>query len=490
MIRYTPDNITNLGPNEIFVFGSNLVGHHEGGAARIAYNKFGAVWGIGVGLQGNSYAIPTMQGGVDAIEPYVDEFIRFAKLHQELTFYVTRIGCGIAGFSDEEIAPLFDMAIEMINVILPESFYTLIYHKRQLKSETNGMTFHYVPIRFFDEDILKMELMSLKEENNYISELKKKGKYFIEHESPVKGYFPLLNTTDKGHHIIAITNKTFAIIADRFLYSNQYKWGLDLGQKILSVVAKDASEKDFPYGQFVVLLEDGSIHLIWSDTCIEKFSDDNCISVASGCGGLIFGLKDNGTVNVLFSEKDTMNIACKVKEWTNVSQIDAGPRHVVGVRGDGTVLAAGKSTACKPLEEWRDIKKIYISKAAPIFGKENDLTFGIGHNDWLYVDGDCWPKGEEFWKRIRAQYDVSDIIENGYMLWVRTYEDELKCITYYSKMDYWEEMEFVNKYPDCRFMESYGNITAIVDKDGEFRILYSNKEVNWWNMDETIYSRR
>ena len=95
---------------------------HGGGAARIAYEKFGAVWGQGVGLQGKSYAIPTMQGGVETIKPYVDEFIEFSKEHPELTFYVTRIGCGIAGFSDEEMAPLFREAIELPNVRLPKSF--------------------------------------------------------------------------------------------------------------------------------------------------------------------------------------------------------------------------------------------------------------------------------------------------------------------------------------------------------------------------------
>mgnify|MGYP006336785949 FL=1 len=84
--------------------------------------KFGAIWGQGVGLQGQSYGIPTMHGGVDTIKPYVDEFIEFAKSHQELTFLVTRIGCGIAGFRDEEIAPLFKECIEIDNVILPRSF--------------------------------------------------------------------------------------------------------------------------------------------------------------------------------------------------------------------------------------------------------------------------------------------------------------------------------------------------------------------------------
>lgn len=123
--RFTPDFITELKDNEIFVFGSNLEGMHGGGAARLAYEKFGAIWGQGVGLQGQSYGIPTMHGGVEDIKPYVDEFIEFAKSHPELTFLVTRIGCGIAGFRDEEIAPLFKECIEIDNVILPRSFVTI-----------------------------------------------------------------------------------------------------------------------------------------------------------------------------------------------------------------------------------------------------------------------------------------------------------------------------------------------------------------------------
>lgn len=119
---FTPERITSLAENEIFVFGSNLAGAHGGGAARLAYNRFGAVWGQGVGLQGQSYAIPTMQGGVETIKPYVDEFIHFAKQNTTLTFLVTRIGCGIAGFRDEEIAPLFKEAIDVENIILPETF--------------------------------------------------------------------------------------------------------------------------------------------------------------------------------------------------------------------------------------------------------------------------------------------------------------------------------------------------------------------------------
>ena len=118
----TPDYITELKADEVFVFGSNLAGMHGGGAAYVAFRQFGAVMGCGVGLRGQSYAIPTMQGGVETIKPYVDDFIAFAKAHPELFFYVTRIGCGIAGFRDREIAPLFAEAIGVENICLPETF--------------------------------------------------------------------------------------------------------------------------------------------------------------------------------------------------------------------------------------------------------------------------------------------------------------------------------------------------------------------------------
>ena len=124
--RFTPEFIIELKENEIFVFGSNLQGMHGGGAARLAHEKFGAIWGQGVGLQGQSYGIPTMHGGVEDIKPYVDEFIEFAKSHPELTFLVTRIGCGIAGFRDEDIAPLFKECIKMENICLPKSFHEYI----------------------------------------------------------------------------------------------------------------------------------------------------------------------------------------------------------------------------------------------------------------------------------------------------------------------------------------------------------------------------
>lgn len=133
---YTPDNIQQLGEDEVFVFGSNLMGIHAGGAARVALEKFGAKMGQGIGMQGQSYAIPTMQGGVDTIKPYVDEFIDLAREWDQTTFYVTRIGCGIAGFTDEEIAPLFDEAYDLYNVRLPKSFSDIIERRRAQRQRT------------------------------------------------------------------------------------------------------------------------------------------------------------------------------------------------------------------------------------------------------------------------------------------------------------------------------------------------------------------
>lgn len=132
--QISSNRITRLAPNEIFVFGSNLQGMHGGGAARMAYEHFGAVWGKGVGLYGQSYAIPTMQGGVETIKPYVDDFLHFSVMHGELDFLVTEIGCGIAGFTPHEIAPLFFKAVEndVRNVYLPESFYLVYEHKTRI----------------------------------------------------------------------------------------------------------------------------------------------------------------------------------------------------------------------------------------------------------------------------------------------------------------------------------------------------------------------
>ena len=120
--RFSPERIETLRADEIFVFGSNRQGWHGGGAAAYARQRFGAVWGEGIGRTGQCYAIPTTGGVVEKIRPYVEQFIAYAEAHPELTFLVTAIGCGIARRTVAEMAPLFAEALDLPNVLLPQRF--------------------------------------------------------------------------------------------------------------------------------------------------------------------------------------------------------------------------------------------------------------------------------------------------------------------------------------------------------------------------------
>ena len=120
--RFTPDLVEQLSNCEIFVFGSNLEGMHMGGAARVAHQKFGAEWGVGDGPTGRCYAIPTMHGGLESIRPYAEKFIAYAKEHPMNRFLLTRVGCGIAGFKDSDMAQLFEDALDVPNIAYPRQW--------------------------------------------------------------------------------------------------------------------------------------------------------------------------------------------------------------------------------------------------------------------------------------------------------------------------------------------------------------------------------
>ena len=132
-MKYTPNNITELKLNQIFCFGSNEKGVHGAGAALLAQKKFGAKYGVGFGLQGQSFAIPSKDWDIetlpiDIIKFYVERFISFAEAHPYLEFLVTKIGCGLAGYDVRDIAPLFFRNGEPPNnVILPEDFWRCIF---------------------------------------------------------------------------------------------------------------------------------------------------------------------------------------------------------------------------------------------------------------------------------------------------------------------------------------------------------------------------
>lgn len=130
--RTTPEMVTELKENEVFVFGSNMQGKHIGGAARIAHDKFGAEWGVHNGLTGRTYAIPTvdLEGHmvIGEIREFIDQFTIFAEANPDQKFLVTAIGCGIAGYQVKEIAPMFNRGIDLNNVYLPKEFWD--FYKR------------------------------------------------------------------------------------------------------------------------------------------------------------------------------------------------------------------------------------------------------------------------------------------------------------------------------------------------------------------------
>jgi hypothetical protein len=133
-MNITPDWITELKDNEIFVFGSNQAGRHGKGAAKLAM-KWGAKYGQGFGIAGKTFAIPTMNASVNRtlsienIKRYVDGFINFVILRPELDFLVTEIGCGLAGLDPKDVAPLFSRCYGMHNVYLPKSFIRVLNHE-------------------------------------------------------------------------------------------------------------------------------------------------------------------------------------------------------------------------------------------------------------------------------------------------------------------------------------------------------------------------
>jgi len=128
-MRFTPEKITHLENGEIFVFGSNEAGIHGAGAAKLAFDKFGAVWGVGVGHEGKTYAIPTKDRNIktmylDVIYSYVKSFLKYAEENPNFTFLVTEIGCGLAGYNPKDIAPMF--RFYPLNVVLPKRFVDIL----------------------------------------------------------------------------------------------------------------------------------------------------------------------------------------------------------------------------------------------------------------------------------------------------------------------------------------------------------------------------
>lgn len=146
-MRITPEGIKKLKPEDIFVFGSNESGIHGAGAARLAYDQFEARLGQGFGPSGQTFAIPTKDWDIKTlpladIHGYVDRFISFAerKEYQNYRFFVTQIGCGLAGYTPRQIAPMFKECLEMSNIWLPEPFLSELGYGKYIDTRRTGVS--------------------------------------------------------------------------------------------------------------------------------------------------------------------------------------------------------------------------------------------------------------------------------------------------------------------------------------------------------------
>ena len=197
---FTPENITKLKQNEVFVFGSNKAGNHVGGAARVAVEKFGAIMGHGEGLQGQSYAIPTLDEQMDKVSTEeltrsVRRFADYTRHNTDKVFYVTKIGCGIAGFSVEEIVEVFKSVSFGDNVVLPQEF---------------GEEKHIDGFKGFDADMTCLGF-KFEEGKTYEEDVELKvcnrGFHFCESPFSVLNYRDMLNDECKFipvHHVTAL----------------------------------------------------------------------------------------------------------------------------------------------------------------------------------------------------------------------------------------------------------------------------------------------
>lgn len=183
---FTPDPIdkNNMSENDVFVFGSNTEGRHGGGAAKVALDQYGAIYGQSIGLQGQSYAIVTkdLSKGVqsielDHIEEQIEDLIKFALDNPDLTFWVTKIGCGLGGYSISDIAPLFANKLYPDNIRLPKEFVFMHYWAQYLYSPSTEKLYK------LDEDYIT-EICANKN-NMYILKYKKPDNIFTSLEKDI-----------------------------------------------------------------------------------------------------------------------------------------------------------------------------------------------------------------------------------------------------------------------------------------------------------------
>lgn len=527
--RCTPENITTLQPNEVFVFGSKPNGHHKSGAAKFAKENFGAIEGVGEGFNGNSYAIEVHKRHLKKMAISILRFIDFAKKNKDLRFFVIPIGCGTAGLPESFIAHLFADAIYEENIFLPKSFinqllnpisYYRIRGQRYgilqilLQKKSNGSGIDTVQLelltyllkekltkdfpqemeivtKLYDmEESFKGHSSNADEERDMLLgkldaialyERDIDWKYLFLIDSPgdtklAKDGF-ILNTDDNGNHKIAFTSNRAAIAEGMVLrMRDEIEDSIHVFQN--DIMSVDSFEEDF-----IILLSNHQVFQLQGDLEKELFNDISVKSIACGCGG-IYALDENGFVH---AEKmvNNLTILNGLKKWDNIKQISAGPNIIAGVTQGGKVLSLTTFDLTEPsgipwtsLDGWTDVAKVFVTKESKT--DQSDVVYGITRPGKILIGGRVWFDKYDYYKKMVDMRNVTDVIEDEMTTLVRFNDGRIKLCCYHSEMYYEEQLAFLKKHHSIKEMSMKGNFNFVaIDKNEKIYLMYGYQEQDW-----------
>ncbi|WP_417192653.1 hypothetical protein [Alistipes putredinis] len=360
---FTPENISELKQNEVFVFGSNKAGNHVGGAARVAVEKFGAIMGQGEGLQGQSYAIPTLDEQMDKVSTEeltrsVRRFAEYTMYNTDQVFYVTKIGCGIAGFSVDEIAEVFKSVSFGDNVVLPQEF---------------GEEKHIDGFKGFDAD-MTCRGFKFEEGKTYEEDVEPKvydkGFHFCESPFSVLNYRDLLDNECKFipvHHVTALgrchsdsdkTATTKIHIGAKLDFKGFIKAGIDF---IYDKCIKEAPTANVNLGDYAQIGSSGNCAKIGSSGDSAKIGSSGN-SAKIGSSGDYAKIGSSGYCAKIGSSGDSAKIgssgnSAKIGSSGNCAKIgSSGYCAKIGSSGDSAKI--GSSGNCAKIGSSGDSAKI------------------------------------------------------------------------------------------------------------------------------------
>lgn len=541
--RCTPETITSLGPDEVFVFGSKPNGHHKSGAAKFALEHCGAIYGHGEGFYGNSYAIEVHKHNLIKMAISILGFIDFAKNHQNLRFYVVPIGCGKAGLSESFVAHLFKDAIFVDNIFLPRSFVCQLLNPISsfriqgqrygilqilLQKKSDGPTIDDVQLELLSfllkdkllkehpremkilkrlsemEDSLrgvvssdnqKRDMLLGRQDAIALHERDVDWKCLFLIDSPedtklAKDGF-ILNTDDKGNHKIAFTNNRAAIADGKVLrMRDEYENSVHVFKNI--IISVDSFGDDF-----VVLLRDNQVVQLHNDVEIELFKDVKAKSIACGCGG-IYALDGNGFVHAE-SRDNNLSIVNELKTWNDIKQMSAGPNIIAGVTQGGKVLMISKLNLLEPgyipgnyrnmsnhFKEipWTPLDDwtdvVKVFVTKDLNEDQPNVVYGITRYGKILIGGHVWFDKYEYYKEMVDLRNVTDVIEDGMTTLVRLNDGKIKLCCYHSELNYEEQLSFLKKYHSIKNISMKGKFNFVaVDINDNINLMYNYQEQDW-----------